>query len=286
MNKHFFKNIVGVKTFLCLIAFVFLAGCVSRQNAVVPHESLVSKLSDDYCKKSVKPLFSRLNRNSNIICLTGEITDEMSSSLREFLQHTSSHATVILDSPGGSVRFATDIVRALGIGNYDAIVLDGSVCFSSCANYILLAARKKIILDGAYVGWHGGPPRTKDGFVSAWKDSFDNSLTESELEMKWRGFQPVLEGHNWVVDNNSGALENLIYGGGLAISCANIFSLQVPSGLLWSPGSDDFLNIFNIDGFEIYSSFHKTPKVFNVSEGLRKSWEVERNCFQNVFSEN
>lgn len=61
--------------------------------------------------------------------------------------------TLIINSPGGETRSARRIGR--WIHEHGVTVVVEELCFSSCANYIFTAAPKKIIRDGAYVGWHG-----------------------------------------------------------------------------------------------------------------------------------
>ena len=61
--------------------------------------------------------------------------------------------TLIINSPGGETRSARRIGR--WIHEHGVTVVVEELCFSSCANYIFTAAPKKIIREGAYVGWHG-----------------------------------------------------------------------------------------------------------------------------------
>ena len=61
--------------------------------------------------------------------------------------------TLIINSPGGETRSARRIGRWIHERGVTVVVEE--LCFSSCANYIFTAAPKKIIRDGAYVGWHG-----------------------------------------------------------------------------------------------------------------------------------
>ena len=61
--------------------------------------------------------------------------------------------TLIINSGGGVTTSARRIGR--WIHEHGVTVVVENLCFSSCANYIFTAAPKKIIRDGAYVGWHG-----------------------------------------------------------------------------------------------------------------------------------
>ncbi len=60
---------------------------------------------------------------------------------------------IVISSGGGH----TDIGREIGRWVY-RLGLDVEIekaCFSSCANYVFPAGAKKVIRDGAFVGWHG-----------------------------------------------------------------------------------------------------------------------------------
>lgn len=62
---------------------------------------------------------------------------------------------VIVDSPGGAVESALDmaeLMRARGMSIYVR-----GLCASSCANYLFVAAKLKVLGPDAIVGWHGSP---------------------------------------------------------------------------------------------------------------------------------
>jgi hypothetical protein len=41
---------------------------------------------------------------------------------------------------------------------YGWLVVVSRSCFSSCGNYVFLSNTDKVVLRGAFVGWHGLPP--------------------------------------------------------------------------------------------------------------------------------
>lgn len=62
--------------------------------------------------------------------------------------------TLVIKSGGGDVEAGIEF----GYWVYDKgidVVVD-ELCFSSCANYILTAAKSVVVNSGAVVGWHGG----------------------------------------------------------------------------------------------------------------------------------
>ncbi len=62
---------------------------------------------------------------------------------------------VILDSQGGDVDAALKLAEVLHARSMSVYVR--KLCASSCANYLFLAGRSKVIGAGAVVGWHGSP---------------------------------------------------------------------------------------------------------------------------------
>ena len=90
--------------------------------------------------------------------------------------------TLIINSPGGETRSARRIGR--WIHEHGVTVVVEELCFSSCANYIFTAAPKKIIRDGAYVGWHGSEQQERYITVtlgpSGGIDSFDAKCNTEE----------------------------------------------------------------------------------------------------------
>jgi hypothetical protein len=73
---------------------------------------------------------------------------------REFLETVTPETTrLIISSGGGDVEVA--LVVADYIHNYGLDIEVNQLCGSSCANYWFTAARKKTVLQGAYVGFHG-----------------------------------------------------------------------------------------------------------------------------------
>jgi len=72
---------------------------------------------------------------------------------------------VIVNSPGGDVKKGLELGREIKRRNLDLIVWDR--CSSSCANYLFLGARRKIIPEGTLVMWHGSPYRERDQLIKS-----------------------------------------------------------------------------------------------------------------------
>jgi hypothetical protein len=92
-----------------------------------------------------------------IVCVYGDINRDMA---KAFLQLDLAHTdAVVVSSPGGSVASALDMAEHMGLDRQTLVV--DTLCASSCANYLFLAARWKIVPDNAVVGWHGAPPNPR-----------------------------------------------------------------------------------------------------------------------------
>ena len=61
--------------------------------------------------------------------------------------------TIIIESGGGDVIQGMDMGEWIYDNEVDVVV--DTLCFSSCANYVFTAAKKKVIRENAIVGWHG-----------------------------------------------------------------------------------------------------------------------------------
>ena len=90
--------------------------------------------------------------------------------------------TLIINSGGGVTTSARRIGR--WIHQHGVTVIVDDLCFSSCANYIFTAAPRKIIREGAYVGWHGSEQQERYITVTRGSgsgiDSFDVECKTTE----------------------------------------------------------------------------------------------------------
>jgi hypothetical protein len=92
----------------------------------------------------------------SLFCFDGTIDE---ASARSFVEATrglaaNSHPTIVVRSVGGDVDAAltmADSIRRLG-----ATVIASHLCLSSCANYVVGAGARRIVLKDALLGFHGG----------------------------------------------------------------------------------------------------------------------------------
>lgn len=83
-----------------------------------------------------------------------------------FAAITPSIKNIYIESPGGSVDAALDI--GLYIADHNMSVAPRRFCLSSCANYIFLAAKEKVIPKGYFVGFHGDSHTVKGDEDENW----------------------------------------------------------------------------------------------------------------------
>lgn len=95
-------------------------------------------------------------RSLETLCFTGEITQNNASAFVRSIRRVAPKY-IVVNSSGGSAIGALNIAEEL-IGKDVTIIVD-KICASSCANYLFVAAEKKIVLHDALVIWHGGPSR-------------------------------------------------------------------------------------------------------------------------------
>ncbi len=84
--------------------------------------------------------------------LEGAIFEPMVEQIKALF--SSSITTFEVDSEGGDTAAALEIAELMMSRKID-LVVDG-LCVSSCANYLFVAAERKLVKPGSVVGWHGG----------------------------------------------------------------------------------------------------------------------------------
>jgi hypothetical protein len=95
---------------------------------------------------------TQVERQGDAIVFRGRIDDAAATTFLQLLQDPGVRRLVIT-SPGGLVVPALDMAEALYARGLDVEVPEA--CLSSCANYVFLAGRQKLLGGPAAVGWHG-----------------------------------------------------------------------------------------------------------------------------------
>ena len=97
------------------------------------------------------PSACAFDAESGTLSVSGEIEEEFGACIT---QHAPSVDTLVVHTGGGDVEIAMDAADALEAGGGYDLVVDG-LCASSCANYLLPAARRVVVREGSAVMLHG-----------------------------------------------------------------------------------------------------------------------------------
>lgn len=92
------------------------------------------------------------------ICIKGAIEEDAVGLVRRGFEEFEGVDIIVVNSLGGSVEANLSIAETI-IEHETSLIVD-SYCLSSCANYLLPAAKYRYLLNDSIIGWHGGPPRT------------------------------------------------------------------------------------------------------------------------------
>lgn len=110
----------------------------------------------------------------DILCLRGEI--KLEPKILSMVEDAKIK-TIVVRSKGGDVEYSIDLALAMTKSRIDLIV-DG-YCFSSCANYVFLAANRKYVPHFALIAWHGAPKQLNDAF---YKEKLSKDVNRIKME--------------------------------------------------------------------------------------------------------
>lgn len=130
---------------VCYLVLVVLAGCSSGGGP-----SAIESAGKPETVQVSKDISVQLSGASAVY--RGELTEEGLATLRKLTEGRALDALVV-DSAGGEIVMSMDFGYWL-LERRLNVTVDG-VCLSSCANYVFTAGRRKTILAGSVVGWHG-----------------------------------------------------------------------------------------------------------------------------------
>jgi hypothetical protein len=118
-----------------------------------------------------------------VVCLVGTITAKVAADVERLDRPISK---LIVNSNGGDVRSAMLIGRRL---HKDQTVLEiRGICFSSCANYLVPAAKAVLVRKDAFIAMHGSVPRTLEEYRASQARPHPSASAEIE------GFRVVSSG--------------------------------------------------------------------------------------------
>ncbi len=94
-----------------------------------------------------------IRAEGDTVFYTGLIGPDSGGAFLASVESAAGLRRLVINSGGGDTIAARIIGRWVAEHQLDVEVVGG--CFSSCANYIFVAGRNKVINKNAFVGWHG-----------------------------------------------------------------------------------------------------------------------------------
>jgi hypothetical protein len=140
-----------------LAVVVALTGCLVplfafQSPAVTGIRAISATANIDSYQKTQTTDNPEITIQGETVRYSGELTIEGLSRLKE-LTSNKKITSLTIKSGGGEISTGIDFGNWVFDNHLDVIVDQG--CFSSCANYVFPAGKKKTILPGAVVAWHG-----------------------------------------------------------------------------------------------------------------------------------
>ncbi|PXX33711.1 hypothetical protein [Undibacterium pigrum] len=100
---------------------------------------------------AAEPDYTIKNIDAKTVAYDGDI---VAGSHKDLLAHLTPETELLkINSPGGNAEEAMLMANDIRQRNIQLVV--ESACLSSCANYLFLAARSKVLEPGAFLGFHG-----------------------------------------------------------------------------------------------------------------------------------
>lgn len=118
----------------------------------------VSEIASECALRFSGNLEVNIFETKTTICLEGFFSPNSAKKVVGFLSK-STHKLIVVSSNGGYPIEVVQIATKIAVQEMDLIVYDK--CFSACANFLFISARKKYIGKSAIVAWHGltSPPK-------------------------------------------------------------------------------------------------------------------------------
>lgn len=172
---------------------------------------------------------------------------------------------VVVKSPGGFVDEAIKIGSAIQARSINVEV--DSYCMSSCANYIFLPAKKKVIRNGGVLCFHGGTPRSRKELEDIFSVSMSRNPQSVDLKNYEGSFDKYVDSmwerhQNFLVDQRKllssiGVREELLYPVRVAIpdfakeDARKMMEQRVNVMALWCPTPETMMS-FGVSDLEMW----------------------------------
>ena len=129
-------------------------------DAAAEHTPIDARTAASICRAIWSPT-AKIKTRGSVLCSVAETINASSAKTFVSLLRANRIDWIVIASLGGDVSSALDMAEAV----YDsrASLVVAGPCLSSCANYVFLAARRKYVIPGGIVAWHGGVPERPKG---------------------------------------------------------------------------------------------------------------------------
>lgn len=194
--------------------------------------------------------------SQDAVCIMGPIRPGAEGIMESGLIGENPRSVIVAKSEGGDVRVALAIGEMIS-GSEISLIVDG-YCLSSCANYILPAAKYKYILNDAIVGWHGGPARTVEEYARAMQATRPELSRKEAFSIADKEFPPIgdiIQRQNDLYAK-AGASPKIMYDLSVAFRCIIGKSKNELLGIaqsardeFWSPGPVTLMSHYGISNF-------------------------------------
>lgn len=116
----------------------------------------------------------------DLVCFSGVLDEGDDDALRNVLDGAPSARTLVIRSPGGIAYHSIRIAEVVHAYKLDVVVWD--YCTSGCSNYVFMAGGRKYLLEGALLGFHGGPLQSVDQLAAGLRSNASlAALTDAEV---------------------------------------------------------------------------------------------------------
>jgi hypothetical protein len=133
---------------ICLL--VVCQGQARAEGATVDRDAYYRAV--DFCRRNLWTQKTLLSPDKQVLCFSAELVQDMDVS---FANDLNENGIFAVRSPGGYAKPAIALANILRDRHVTVVVYD--LCFSACANFLLIATDLTYVVRGALVLWHNSP---------------------------------------------------------------------------------------------------------------------------------
>ncbi|MGY6087187.1 ATP-dependent Clp protease proteolytic subunit [Stenotrophomonas sp. SM006] len=168
-----------------VLSGIILSTCPKQATAEPVSEINISSASSAWNSCQVLKKGVVYVQGSNALCVKGYIDYDLADQFMTRVKNAESIGLsidlVLIESQGGELRPAIRIAKK--IEELHASVAVGGMCASSCAQFVFMAGRQKLLLRQSHLLFHGGPVSEQQIKRMNLSASAVSSLNRQNLEM-------------------------------------------------------------------------------------------------------